>query len=584
MTGFHKLRSLNSLSLKLCRRSDIYGTSSEPQLYVNGLRHTWHFIRLFRAQRADTPEFEGNRCELPKKSVLATKHEAQAAFMEYLHTTRNLRFTDAENMSKNASDFLDGLLQRVEIDAGDVGGSLARFLRYHPVNEFEPFFESIGLKPSEYASFLPRNLMFLNDDQFLLQNYYTLCNYGVRRDKIGRIYKEARDLFRHDSSILKSRLGSFELLGLEQFLVAKIITSSPYLLRGDSNKEFLEFLEKLKNIGIGYDWLAEHIHEGSSYSWKCMLELMCLLTKMGLNEDKVGEVIIRHPGLLFEGSGRFANRIVGMLLKFGSTQSDIQTMFLQFPDLSAAKFVNNLGRCYKLLVKIRMPVEDIGWIFRSYPLLLGSCEVREFHSMRCALNCGRERLRQMVMDDPTVLKKWVIGVRIERPPEMKRILKVKILRTKFLLNLGFVEKSKEMEKAIKALRGKAGELQERFDYLVNAGLSRQDAIRMVKVYPEIINQSTDSIAAKIDCFVRDLGYPLSDLVTHPRLLSYTIPRLKLRLLTYRWLKNEGAVNPNLTLSSIFACSNDTFLRCYVKSHSGGREIWERLKEELYSHE
>ncbi|KAL0338003.1 UNVERIFIED_CONTAM: Transcription termination factor MTEF18, mitochondrial [Sesamum calycinum] len=157
----------------------------------------------------------------------------------------------------------------------------------------------------------------------------------------------------------------------------------------------------------------------------------------------------------------------------------------------------------------------------------------------------------MVKDDPYVLKKWVLGVRVDRLPGPKRVLKVRMLKTKFLLSLGFVEKSKQMEKALKVFRGKGVELQERFDCLVNSGLSREDVIEMLKVSPQILNQSKDVIAKKIEFFVKDMGYPVSALVAHPALVSYKIERVKLRLLTYKWLKDQGAVHPKLALSTLF---------------------------------
>ncbi|RWW09559.1 hypothetical protein GW17_00026944 [Ensete ventricosum] len=42
-----------------------------------------------------------------------------------------------------------GLLAKIEDDHGGCR-SLTKFLRYNPINEFEqPFFKSLGLKPSE---------------------------------------------------------------------------------------------------------------------------------------------------------------------------------------------------------------------------------------------------------------------------------------------------------------------------------------------------------------------------------------------------------------------------------------------------
>ncbi|KAL0404986.1 UNVERIFIED_CONTAM: Transcription termination factor MTEF18, mitochondrial [Sesamum radiatum] len=520
-----------------------------------------------------------NLGELAKKSRVV-RREAQAALSEYFHSTRGFQITDAENMSKNAPEFFDSLVKRVDVRDAKVGRSLARFLRYHPVNEFEPFFESIGLKPSEYLSFLPRDLMFLNDDQLLLENYNVLCNYGIARNRIGKIYKEEREVFRYEYGVLQSKLRSFQNLGLKQSTVAKIIASSPHLLRGNVDQEFVEVLAKLKKVGIEYEWLEEHLSEEDSYNWKNMLELIFLLSEMGLSDEQLGKLFRQHPDLLLECSGRITSCLFGLLLKFGSTLGDVRTAILQFPKISVVKFTNNLCNCYKFLIEINMDVQEIGRIVRSYPTVLGLCELKKVDSLMSTLNCGKNRLCQMVKDDPCMLKKWVLGVKVDRLEEPKRVLRVRMMKTEFLLSLGFVEKSKEMEKAFKVVRGKGVELQERFDSLLNIGFSREQVIQMVKVSPQILNQSKDVIETKIGFFMKELGLPVSDLLTHPKLISYNIQRVKLRLSMYKWLKDEGLVHPKLALSTLLASSEKRFVGTYVNAHRGGPEYWKRLKKEI----
>lgn len=581
MSRLQKLRITHVLKWVslLCAKSNV--TSSKSNLYVNGSYHLLQHHRSYRTESAVNLKNGGDLGKIARKSRVVRK-QAQAALIEYFHLTRSLQIMDAENMSKNTPEFFDKFLKRVDIDRAKVGCSVARFLRYHPVNEFEPFFESIGLKPSEYLPFLPRNLMFLADDQLLLENYYVLCNYGIERNRIGKIYKEATEVFQYEYGVLQSKLQSIQNLGLKQSLVAKIIASSPHLLRGNVGQEFVEVLEKLKKAGIEYDWLEEHISEEDSYDWKCMLQLMCLLCELGLSEKQVGELFTQHPDLLLEYSGRFTFCLFGLLLKFGSTMSDVQTVFLQFPQVSVSKFTYNLCNCYKFLVEIGLAVQDIGSIVLSYPTLLGSCELKKVKSLTSTLNCGKNRLCRMVKDDPFTLNKWVIGIKVKPLQEQKRVIKVRILKTQFLLSLGFVENSKDMEKALKVMRGKGVELQERFDCLAKIGFSSEEVIQMLKVSPQILNQSSDVIERKVGFFVKDLGYPVSDLLTYPKLVSYTIQRLKLRLLMYKWLKDEGAAHPKLALSTLLASSEENFVRTYVNSHPRGPGFWKRLKKKIYS--
>lgn len=574
MSRLLRIRVTNALKSVSLLRPESDFALFKNNLYVDGSYHLVQQIRLYGTESpADLKnggDFFGNG-----KKARALREQAQAALIEYFHLTRSFRIMDAENMSKNAPQFFDRLMKKVDIEDGKIKHSMARFLRYHPVNEFEPFFESIGLKDYEYLQFLPRNLMFLADDELLLENYYVLCNYGVERNRIGKIFKEASEVFQYDYGALQPNLQSFEDLGLKQSLVAKIVASSPHLLKGNVG-EFVEFLEKLKKVGIEYDWLQEHIWEEDSYNWKCMLQLMGLFCKSGWSEKQVGELFRRHPDLLLKCSGRITFSLIGLLFKLGSTLTDAQNLFLQFPQISVLKFAYNLHNSYNFLVEIDMSAQDIGQIVCSYPVLLGSVELKKVKSILSLLCCGKSKLCQMIKDDPFTLEGWVLGKRVDPLKNVKRAVQVKILKTQFLVSLGFEENSKDMEKALKMLRGKGVELQQRFDCLVNNGLSQEEAIKMVKSSPQILNQTSDVIETKIRFFVHDLGYRVSDLLTHPKTLSYTIQRLKLRLLMYQWLKDQRAVRPNLSLSTLLCSSDEEYIRSYVTPHAKGPAFWKSL--------
>ncbi|KAM7272052.1 hypothetical protein ACFE04_031266 [Oxalis oulophora] len=110
------------------------------------------------------------------------RKQGEAVLLDYLHFTRNLQFLDAEHFSKNSPRFLKKLMKKVQPKSGDdIRKSLARYFRYHPINEFELFFESMGLKPIEYTPYLSHGMIFLSDDELSLENYHVLCDYGVAR-------------------------------------------------------------------------------------------------------------------------------------------------------------------------------------------------------------------------------------------------------------------------------------------------------------------------------------------------------------------------------------------------------------------
>ncbi|KAJ7971457.1 Mitochondrial transcription termination factor family protein [Quillaja saponaria] len=511
----------------------------------------------------------------------STLKEAQAALLEYLHSTRSLQFLDADHMSRNSPYFLEELLKKVEIEE-NIKHSISRFLRYHPINEFEPFFESMGLKPSEYVPLLPRDLMFLSDDKLLLENYHILFNYGIARKNIGKIYKQATEVFQYDHGVLSSKLRAYEELGLSQPTVVKIIASSPYLLVGDVNLEFVKVIDKLKRFGKDIRWVEGHLLENSYYNWSLMLELLCLFSKIGYSEEQLAKLISQHPDLLFESSGNSTLSLVGFLLKFGVSISQIYSILLQFPQIQVKKFLLNLRRCFLILGEIEMETIETGRIFRSQPLLLGSCTLKKTNSLLNNLNVGKKRLCSLIQENPQVMKNWVLGNRVKPLTDSGEDLESQIQKTKFLLNLGFVENSKRMEEALRVFRGRGSELQERFNCLIQAGLDWKDVSEMIKVSPQILNQTKDVIQMKIDFLVNELEYPISSLVTFPSYLNYTPQRVKLRLLVYNWLKDQAVVEPNLALSTIIACSDNYFLEIYLNRHPNGPEVWQDLKKKIYS--
>ncbi|KAK0584410.1 hypothetical protein LWI29_012850 [Acer saccharum] len=515
-----------------------------------------------------------------RKVSPAFRREAQAALLEYLHSTRSLPFTDAEHMSTNSPYFLEKILKRIKGE-GDIRQSVVRYLRYHPINEFEPFFESSGLKPCEYNPLLPRKLMYLSDDNLLLNNYYVLCNYGIDRNKIGKIFKEAMEVFRHDFGILPSKLQAYEELGLHRSFIGKVIVFSPQILIGDSNVEFVKVIEILKNMGLGFSWIEERV-KSNPCNWRMMFSFLNLFSQFDSDEKPLSRLIQQHPGLLLEGSGDRALTLVGLLLKFGFTMNEILPMFLQFPEIQVGKFVSNLRQCVQFLNEIEMEMEEIVNIVQSHPILLGSCTLKKTDSLLTVLNVGRKRLCKYIQENPEEIKKWVMGTKVEQLPRSGEKEMSQMLKTKFLLDLGFVENSKQMEKALKLIRARGGELQERFDCIVKAGIDRKDVCRMITMTPHILNQTKDIIKMKIDFLVNEMGYPISFLTLFPSYLTYTVLRIKLRFAMYNWLKDQRVVDPKLTFITVTTCSDVTFLTRYVNLHPKGPQVWQDLRKQLCS--
>lgn len=517
-----------------------------------------------------------------------SKQEAQNALFDYLHRTRGISFTDAEHMSKNSPIFLNNVLSKFEYEE-DVGQSLTRFLRYHPINEFEPLFESLGVKPSELKSLLPQNLIFLNDDETLLENYHVLCNYGVPRGKIGKMYKEGMEMFRYEHGVLSLKLQSYEKLGLGKQTIIKLVTCCPVLLIGDINVNFLKVLEILKTFGVELDSIAGSLSVKSKYDWYRILEVLQFLDGIGCNKNGLSLFIKGQPRFVFDDSGKNIHILVVVLLKLGLKRSELLQFFENYIRYVTKKFTQYLWRSVRFLSMIGMENERIHSIVSKHALKLGSSYCIQSKKALRKSNLSAEELCNIIEQDPCQFS--ALTSRKKKKVRLPKVEETFIKeKTDFLLRIGFVENSDEMTEALSRFRGRGDELQKRFNVLVNSGLDCHTASAMIKLVPYILNQTSDVIKLKIDYLLNHLGYPLEALVSSPTYLCYSLEKIKLRFSMYNWVrknnsttmgaKNRKMVSSAIALTTILACSEARFVKYVVSLHPEGAEVWENLKNSL----
>ncbi|GLT53072.1 hypothetical protein SLA2020_263680 [Shorea laevis] len=269
--------------------------------------------------------------------------------------TKSFSFTDAEHISKNSPHFLQNLLSKIDGEK-DVARSLTKFLRYNPINEFEPFFESLGLSPSELPMLLPRHLMFLSDDCVMLENFHVLCDYGIPRSKIGKMYTETTEVFKYDHGMLALKLQAYETLGLSRPTVVKLVSCCPSVLIGGVNSEFVKVLERLKRLGFEVNWIGGYLSGKAPTTGTECLILWIFLIKWAIN-----------------------------------------------PQILAGKCVKNLLLAMNFLLDIGMGSEDIASIISAHIQLLGSHTLKGPKTVCKDLKVGRDGLCKIIKEDPMKL-------------------------------------------------------------------------------------------------------------------------------------------------------------------------------------
>ncbi|KDP33099.1 hypothetical protein JCGZ_13543 [Jatropha curcas] len=547
-----------------------YSVSLEVRCFCSsGLTHS------SKVSHSGSPQFHSSLSG--SRISRAAKTEAQDVLFEYLHNTRSLSPIDAEHISKNSPYFLQTLLSSISNEK-DVRRSLSKFLRYNPINEFEPFFESLGLSPAELSSLLPRHLMFLSDDHVLLENFHVLCEYGFPRSKIGKMYKEAREIFRYEYGLLALKLQGYENLDLSKKTVIKLVSGCPSLLMGGVDNDFVNVLEKLNRLGIESDSIGRYLSWKDSYSWKRMLDTMDFLDKLGYSEEQLCNLFKTNALLVLDGSGKKVYVLFGRLLKLGLNVNEIYSLFIQNPQILSIKCEKNLFRALDFLLYIGMGVEEIANIVSSHVEILCSCSLKGPKIVCKELNIKKDSLCQIIRQGPVNFFSLASKSKVQNGEQtMPQDPSKSQDRTAFLLRLGYIENSEEMMRALKKFRGRGDQLQERFDCMVQAGLDYNVVSNLIKQAPMVLNQTKDVIEKKIDYLTKCLGYPLTSLVVFPAYLCYDLERISHRLKMYTWLRDRGAAKPMLSLSTILACSDVRFAKYFVDGHPEGPAMWESLR-------
>ncbi|MED6112676.1 hypothetical protein PIB30_063740, partial [Stylosanthes scabra] len=536
-------------------------------------------FRVFKSTHVATlnnfSPVESNSKRVPR----LVKIEAQRAIMDYLHSTRGYSFLDAEYISKNCPNFIKSLVAKVDFFVGgnndDVAHSLKKFLRYNPINEFEPFFESIGISPSELQDFLPSGMFFLADDSALVDNFHVLCNYGVPRNRMGEIYKEAKEVFGYPKGFLLEKFRRYEELGLSKSLIIKLSMCCPSILVGGRHCEFVVVLDWLKRIGIEDDWIVSYMSCSRTYSWKKMLDAIQLLDEVGYSEEQMHNLFKANPKLLLEGFGKKLQLFLVRSHKLGVKVNVMYSYFMEYPHILLNKCAKNLLRVIDILCAFGMETDEIARILSNYMHLFSTYSFKGPRTVCSELKVEKAELLRIVKDDPLKLISVASSSKNKSPKQIsvydpRRHLE----KITFLFKLGYAENSEEMARALKVIRGRGDLLQERFDCLVEAGLDYNSVIGIIKRAPTILNQKKDVIEEKIH-FARDvLGYPLESFVAFPTYFCYDLEKISQRFSMYAWLKERKVVNPSLTLTTIVSSNDKRFEKYFVNVHPQGPSIWE----------
>ncbi|MQM05268.1 hypothetical protein Taro_038076 [Colocasia esculenta] len=513
---------------------------------------------------------------VPSRYRARAFRQAQLALTEYLHMTRALQFCHAEHIAANSPACLLSLLSRLHFPdkPSDLPRVLRRFLAYCPINEFDFFFESIGLPALDAGRTRGHgDGVFLSEDTRLVPAVSALIRFGFPWTKLGVLYAENSSILSKGADDLASVLGWFESLGFDKVAVVGICLAFPGILTvktnpGDGEIAFL--FEDLKRV------FSDFHPEGSAEESVEICYLLCrqirVFYDLGCAKGAVGELLAARRDILLKIEHGDLIRKVEFFGRLDMKKEEVGLFILQCPEVLHLDLDKAVLRMPDYLERIGLSEEGLVSILQEYPYVMGKNKVGNLPNILKAIRLDAwftQEIRKgkhhylspafLGSDDPddrVIDLNFFDKLLMELPTSKAPFLKNKL---EFLLRIGFGENDLTV-KVLKHLNSTQVQLKERFDCLLVLGIDYPVLCRMVSATPKLLNQKPYMLRMKVNHFCNDLGCSLQYLNKFPAYLCFDLEkRIKPRYRILNWLKERGLFNKHYSPATVLATSEKKFI-------------------------
>ncbi|PWA36047.1 Mitochodrial transcription termination factor-related protein [Artemisia annua] len=500
--------------------------------------------------------------KIPYKYRARAIKQAQEALTDYLHSVRTIPYTFAENISKYSVVSLSSVMSKVQFTTSDFSKSLHKFLRYHPVNEFELFFESIGIDVDELDGVLPVRKFFLSDEINVFNAACVLYCLGVPWNKIGMMYKQEKTIFGKDPCELKEIWSNFISYGFTSSSLIGICLVFPNLLNGDE-----ALFKGLKRVIIDFDLISDV--DGNVDSWIDMCRKIRLFYDLDCRKLDVFKMIGGSKNILVEYSEDFLAEKIDYFCGFDVTKEEVVSLL--FSDLEILKYdLKSPAFCVVgLLKRLGMNEKEFSSLTEKYPYVFGRNRLANLPYVMRALNLNQWFFNKLKNGGHRLLKSYPC-VNFEEDSDKdyaESLVQVKSSRMSihtlskldFLHGIGYGENVLTM-KVLKHVHGTSSQLKERFDCLNHNGINISKLCKMISLAPKILNQQPEILEKKLRFLCKDIGSSLDYLDVFPAYLCFDLDkRIKPRYKFHMWLLETGLCEREYSLASIVATSEIMFM-------------------------
>ncbi|XP_065859191.1 transcription termination factor MTEF18, mitochondrial [Euphorbia lathyris] len=519
--------------------------------------------------------------KIPSKYRPKAIQEAQKTLTEYFHATRSLPFIYAEHISKNSLISLSNLIAEVDFSTTDFSRSLRKFLSYNPINEFEFFYESIGIDYNQVRGFLPKNKFFISEDMSILEAASALAAFGFPWIKLGKLYKEDSSIFSRDSNELTSMLSAFKGYGFSNTSVIGICLAFPFVLSGELGGEIDALFNDLKRVFLDFD-LKSSV-EGNVDGWHDICMKIRVFYDLGFEKRKLGDIIGESKAIFVEYPAELLLHKIEYFSRFGVTKVDAALFLLQRPEIFGFDLETPLISVKGLLKHFGFNAEELEDVARKYPYVMGRNRMENLPHVMKAMDLhswffnkikdgDHKLLADYAMEDPDEDFDTKFNDELEKI-RVSRTMRHSMSKVDFVHRIGFGENA-STAKILVHLHGNGNELMERFSCLLRLGVTFSNLCFMLSTKPKILNHNPDILEQKVKFLRGEMQSSLQELNTFPGFLCFNLEnRVRPRYRFHMWLTEKGLSRRKYSIGSIVATSEKNFVARIYGIHPAAVKHW-----------
>ncbi|KAK1306141.1 hypothetical protein QJS10_CPA10g00945 [Acorus calamus] len=520
----------------------------------------------------------------PPDRTVALRH-AQQAVTDYLHQTRRLPFAHAEQIGLYSPASLKTLLSSLRptpSSPSDFPRAVSRFLSFNPLNEFDFFFESIGLSPAKSDS--PSR-----DDRGPSPppSTFALAGLGFPWTRLGLLYAADASVFVQTPEELRSRIRRLESMGINRTSAIGVCLAFPFVL-GEKGEDFGGLERVLVDFDLGA-FKGKNVEE--AYELGRKIRVFYDLGLGRADDDEARESIRRNRDAFLSLDHAVLVEKVGFLRRFDLSNEDIASIVLQSPSILKLDLESPIDSILDYLKWVGLDDSAAAAVVKRSRHVLGKNNLRNLPATMKAADLqswfarelrsgGHERVLLAIPSfrTPSVEnaeRRFREGLAKAAPTSSVSPNPSVLNRLDFFHSVGFGENEITLRAATQ-IHCRKERLRERFELLLRAGFGYARLTRMVSGYPKILNNSREALEEKVE-FVRGGEYrgSIEEIEIFPAFLCFDLAnRVRARYAFLEWLgQKEGVVVKRMRLATVVATSENVFLGMLFKIHPAAPKQW-----------